>query len=141
MDPIEALLQSSLMRALDDRQLNSLASVARRRRFDPGEHLIREGTAGALAMFVVLEGKVGVKKGEQLIAEFGPGAHVGEVAVLGPEDQRRTADVVAIEPTTVLQLTKWDIFPVLKTNPDAALAVISDLAKRLSDATGRMAAD
>lgn len=140
MEPMEALLQSSLMRALDERQLQSLAGVARTRDFEPGDHLIRQGTSGALAMYVILEGKIEVRRNDRMLVEMGPGDSVGEVAVLGPEDQRRTADVVAVEPTKVLQLTKWDIFPVLKTNPDAALAIISDLAKRLSDATDRLTA-
>ena len=141
MEPMDALLQSSLLRSLDDRQLRSLAGVARTRSFSEGEYVIREGTAGALAMFVILEGRLEVRKGERVLIELGPGETVGEVAVLGPDDQRRTADVVAAEPTTALQLTKWDIFPVLKTNPDAALAIISDLAKRLSEATEKMSAE
>lgn len=138
MEPMDALLQSSLLRSLDDRQLRSLAGVARTRSFSEGEYVIREGTAGALAMFVILEGKLEVRRGSRVLIELGPGETVGEVAVLGPDDQRRTADVVAVEPSTALQLTKWDIFPVLKTNPDAALAIISDLAKRLSEATDKM---
>lgn len=139
MDRVEALRQSSLMRALEERQLMALAGIASERRFEPGSYLLRQGDTRAMTMFVVLEGKVEVRRDGTPIAELGPGSHVGEMALLAPDDLARSADVVALEPTAVLQLTKWDVFPFLKSNPDTALAIIGELARRLVLADERLA--
>lgn len=140
MDKITALQQSPLLAALEPRQLEALSSVANERKFDPGEKLITAGTRGGLAMFVLISGKVMIAKDGVSIAELGPGAHVGEMAVLGREDVVRSADVVAVEPTTVLQITRWDLHPFLRANPDAALVIINELAERLAAADERLAA-
>ncbi len=134
MDRLEALRRSSLMRAFDERQLQSLASVAKDRTFEPGEYLLREGTTAGLAMYVVLEGRVEVRSGGVGLAELGPGAHVGEMAVLAGDETPRSADVVAIEPTKAMQITRWDLLPFIESNPKIALALIEELARRLQAA-------
>lgn len=140
MDKVTALRQSALLAALEERQLVGLASVAKEREFAPGTKLIEAGTKGGLAMYVLMSGKVEISKGGVAITELGPGAHVGEMAVLGRDDAVRSADVVAKEPTVTLQITRWDLYPYLKANPDAALVIINELAARLSEANDKLAA-
>lgn len=139
MDKIEALRQSALLRALEDRQLRSLAGIAKERSFDAGSKLISAGTSGAMAMFVILEGEVEVRRDGAPLATLGPGDHVGEMAVLAPEGTVRSADVVAADDVRTLQITKWDLFPFLKTNPDVALALLEELAHRLEAANRKLA--
>ena len=139
MDKVTTLKQSALLSALEDRQLQGLASVAKERHFDAGDKLITAGTKGGLAMFVLMSGRVEVSRDGVAIGELGPGAHVGEMAVLGPDDMLRSADVIAAEPTVALQVTRWDLYPYLKANPDAALVIINELAGRLAAADEKLA--
>lgn len=140
MEKIAALHQSALLRSLEERQLEALAGIAIERSFPAGTRLISAGTSGALAMFVVLEGELEVRRDGAMLARLGPGDHFGEMAVLAPDDLPRSADVVAIGDTRVLQITKWDLMPFLKTNPDVAIALIGELARRLSEVNARLAA-
>ncbi|MGQ0847632.1 MAG: Crp/Fnr family transcriptional regulator [Actinomycetota bacterium] len=138
MDKLDALRTSSLMRALSDNELQSLASIANEREFSPGQRLINAGDTGAVAMYVILEGKVEVARQGTHLSVLGPGNHIGEMALLAPDDMPRTADVTAVEPTRVLQIAKWDIFPFLDTNPEVAKALITELARRLALADDRL---
>ena len=138
MDKVEALRGSALMRALTDGQLESLAGFANEREYQPGQYLIRAGETGAIAMYVILEGRVEISRDGTPLAIMGPGQHIGEMALLGPEDMPRTADAVAVEPTRVLTLARWDILPFLDTNPEVAKALITELARRLVLADDRL---
>lgn len=138
MDKLTALRQSPLLRALEERQLEALAGIAKQRNFAAGSSVITAGTSGALAMFVVLEGEMEVRRDGTVLARLGAGDHFGEMAVLAPDGMPRSADVVAVTDTTVLQVTKWDLMPFLKSNPDVAIALIGELAKRLTETNARL---
>jgi CRP-like cAMP-binding protein len=133
---VDALRTSPLLAALGDEQLAGLARVARERTFGSGETMIEEGKERAQAMFVILEGTAEVRTGGRTVASLEAGDHVGEMALV-LADQTRTADVVATSDVRVVQLSRWDFLPYLKTNPDVALAVIAELAQRLDDANRR----
>jgi CRP-like cAMP-binding protein len=140
MEKVDALRTSSLLGALEDDQLASLAGIAKERSLAPGDTLIRAGDTGALAMYVILEGSVEVIKDGNRLSVLGPGQHIGEMALLAPDNAPRSADVVAAEPTRILQLASWDLFPFLDTNPALARAIITELARRLIQADERLSA-
>lgn len=140
MNVVDALKNSPMLAALGEEQLAGLAKVARERTFGPGDLMIEEGKGRAQAMFVILEGEAEVRAGGVPVATLGAGDHLGEMALV-LEDQTRTADVVATTETRVVQLSRWDFIPYLKTNPEVALAVIAELAQRLEDANERLAAE
>lgn len=133
MQVVDALRTSPLLTALGEDQLAGLARVARERTFAPGQTMIEEGKEHARAMFVILEGTAEVRTGDRVLASLASGDHVGEMALVLP-DQTRTADVVATSDVRAVQLSRWDFLPYLKTNPDVALAIIEELARRLEDA-------
>jgi hypothetical protein len=62
------------------------------RNLEPGERLVEEGEPGA-ELFLVLDGMLKVSHGGEEIAEVGPGAVLGERAIL--EGGRRTSTVTA----------------------------------------------
>jgi hypothetical protein len=66
----------------------------------PGDVLVREGDAGQ-SLFLLLDGVVSVETGGSVLAELGPGAVVGERAVL--ERGRRTATLTAVTPIRVAE--------------------------------------
>jgi len=140
MEKVEALRSSSLLGALEEDQLASLAGIAKERSLQAGDTLIRAGDTGALAMYVILEGSMEVSKDGNRLSVLGPGQHIGEMALLAPDNVPRSADVVATQPTRVLQLASWDLFPFLDTNPAMARAIITELARRLIQADERLSA-
>ena len=138
MDAQTALRDSPIFAALDDEKVESLARIATCRTVPAGTFLTVEGHDRALAMFFILEGAVEVRKEGQTIASLGPGDYFGEMALLIP-DLPRSADVVTTCDTSVLQLTSWDIAPILKGHPDVAVAVIGQLARRLIETDHKLA--
>lgn len=68
------------------------------RRLEPGASLTREGEAGT-EVFLLLDGVLRVEVGGERVAEVGPGALLGERALL--EGGRRTSTLVAVTPCKV----------------------------------------
>jgi CRP/FNR family transcriptional regulator, cyclic AMP receptor protein len=69
---------------------------------DPGRHLVREGEF-AYEFFAIEEGTAEVRRGDQLLAELGPGDFFGEMGLIG--NVTRNASVVAATPLRVMVLT------------------------------------
>lgn len=70
----------------------------RLRRLAPGDILIRQGDEGS-ELYLVLDGMLTVETDGEAVAEVGPGAILGERAVI--EDGRRTSTVRAVTPVRV----------------------------------------
>lgn len=135
----KALAESPLLKSLSERQRNQLASFATVRTFSQGQELVRQGDTGALALWIVVDGNVAVSRDGTMLAEFGAGAHIGEMAVLVAHDLPRTADVVAKDEVKALRIAKWDLLTFIKSNPEVAMTVISELADRLEAANTALA--
>jgi CRP-like cAMP-binding protein len=126
-----------LLKALSDAELESLMGIVNERSLDAGQTLITAGEKG-VAMYIILEGKVQVSKGGTSLSVLGPGQHVGEMALLAPDQVTRSADVVALEPTRILQIAAWDLSTFIDSNPAVAKAIIAELARRLALADERL---
>jgi small-conductance mechanosensitive channel/CRP-like cAMP-binding protein len=96
-----------------------LAQAAVRHVFAPGETVIRAGDPGS-SMFVVHNGKVQVQINEngrpRPVATLNDGDFFGEMALFTGEP--RTANVVALEETEVLEIGHAAMKRVFDTNPD-----------------------
>ena len=77
--------------------------------------LIEEGAVEA-HLYAVVEGRVRVHRGDQTLVELGPGATVGELAVLVPAASRRVGD--RLEPTLVLRVDKAVLDDLLADWPE-----------------------
>ena len=80
---LERELSSSIMRE---------GAKLERRRLDAGEALVEQGQEGR-ELFLILDGLVDVEVDGEEVAELGPGALIGELALLG--EGKRTASVYA----------------------------------------------
>jgi CRP/FNR family transcriptional regulator, cyclic AMP receptor protein len=67
-----------------------------------GRHLVREGEF-AYEFFAIEEGTAEVRRGDQLLAELGPGDFFGEMGLIG--NVTRNASVIAATPLKVMVLT------------------------------------
>jgi len=128
----EYLKRTTLFAGFSDRQIADVLATAKQRRFAAGEQIIRRGDEGGRGFDLIVEGRTEVRAGDNVLARFGAGDYFGEMALLLP-DTPRTADVVAVEETTCLVITQWDLRALLSTHPETGLAMMGELARRLAD--------
>ena len=91
---------------MDDDDLQKLEAVGSELSFGAGQMLIERGKPGT-GLYVVLEGKI-VVEAPEATRELGPGAVVGERALLS-EDGTRTARVRALTYGKVLAVERTEI--------------------------------
>jgi len=90
-------VESELERELSASVMRSGAKLERRN-LDAGEQLVKQGEPGG-ELFLILDGLVDVEVDGEEVAELGPGALLGEMALL--EGGTRTASVYATTPVRV----------------------------------------
>jgi CRP-like cAMP-binding protein len=107
-----ALGSSTLLRGLTPAQIDTVAALARERRYAAGEHLLREGESDAF-VYVLLEGRAALVKtpsdgaAPARIGELSIGDTFGEVKIV--DRQPSSASVVALTPVTALAVD-LDVF-------------------------------
>lgn len=130
---IAALRRVDMLRALEDAQLERLASYAHERPYAPGELVIREGDRGQ-ELFIVLQGELVVflrHDGQEVqVARLDPGSFFGEMSVMTGEP--RTASVRALTQTQLLVVDKGAFEQILETAPQLAERISEVLAERQS---------
>jgi len=128
-DSVKLLKEVPLFSTFNKKQLKSVRKTAKEKEFDAGETIVREGDASNTGFYLILDGQVEVKQDGSTLSKLGSGQFFGEMAVL--DEKPRSADVVATTDTQCLLLTSWDFKALIKTYPDMATKVISELANRL----------
>ncbi|MCF7876130.1 cyclic nucleotide-binding domain-containing protein [Candidatus Bipolaricaulota bacterium] len=126
---VELLQDVPLFANFSKKQLKSVIKTAKEKEFEDGDTIVREGDMSNVGFYLILEGQVEVKRGGKSLTKLGSGQFFGEMAVL--DEKPRSADVVAVTETTCLLLTNWDFKALIKTYPDMATNIISELANRL----------
>ncbi len=131
-----ALLKSiPLFAKIEPSKLKLLAFTSERLTFDPEQVLCKQGDPGDSA-YVVIDGEVRISidaptapTGRIDIATLGPGAIVGEIAILC--DVPRTATVTSTGKTVTLRISKELFFRLITEFPQIAVEVMRELAHRL----------
>ena len=132
VERVAALHRVQLFAGIPGRVLAAVADGAVEKRVSTGELLMEEGAVEA-HLYAIVEGCVRVHRGERTIVELGPGATVGELAVLVPAP--RTASVTAVAPTHVLRVDQAVLDELLVDRPELAQGVIAELVSRLRATT------
>ncbi len=121
--------QVPIFAELDADDLEELASVVEEARFEAGQELFREGDAGD-AVYLIVRGKVHVIVGtDKVLNELGPGACIGEMAVL--DASPRSATVRALERTRALRVPGEGFKRVLAERPEMSEAIVGELVRRM----------
>ena len=128
VDRVAALHRVQRFADIPGRVLAAVAAGAVEKRFSTGELLMEEGAVEA-HLYAIVEGRVTVHRGDRTIVELGPGATVGELAVLVPAP--RTASVTALDATHVLRVDQVVLDGLLVDWPELARGVIAELVARL----------
>lgn len=132
----QAMASSLIFRTLSDAARARLAAQGAVRQLGLGEILCHAGEPGD-CVFVVLEGEVEVRLSsaggrDVRIISLKPGDLVGEMAALdgGP----RSADAVALRATRLWRIPRPALVAALEAEPQAALALIAELSRRIRGA-------
>ena len=118
---------------LEQSDLARMAKVVVPRSYSAGEGIVEEG-GQAVAFYVIITGKVEIKKGADSLATLGAGDAFGEMSLL--DGLPRSTSVLAAEDTECLVMTRWDFTAELRTNPTIALAMLPILSKRIRKLEG-----
>src|SRR2546425_7552046 len=131
------LAQVPLFAGLKSRQIKSVASAfARERSYGAGEVIEKEGGSG-VAFYLITSGSVEVRKAEKLVSKLGRGQFFGEMALI--DKQPRSATVTSAEPgTRCLVMPVWDFRAIIKTDPEIAVGIMKELARRLRETTNAL---
>ena len=118
---------------LPDELFAALAQKVSKSILSRDEILFNRGDDGD-SLFIITSGKVKIvtqdsQDNEVVLNQVGAGEVIGEMALLDFEP--RSAGVVALEETSVLELSREDFMEILSGQPDLALAVIRSLISRL----------
>ena len=124
---VRALAGSELFAGLPEKELRRIAGSGKEISFAAGEELATTGDAAG-RYYLVLEGQAEVAVNESRRVSLGPGAGIGEVALL--DGGSRSATVVASTPLRTFSLAAWNFKPLLE-RPPIAEAVIALLVRRL----------
>src|SRR5262245_11979466 len=94
----------------------------------PGDFLFREGEKGE-KMYVLLEGEVDIFLGDFVLETAGPGALLGEMALI--DDNPRTANAVAKTSVKLAQIDRRRFHFLVQQTAHFAPHVMKTLADRL----------
>lgn len=127
-----------LLAGLDEAERGRLLAAGEPRRFRRHEVVCHEGDPGD-SLHLILSGRLAVRVTTPLgdvatLSLLGAGESFGELALLDP-DARRTATIVALEPTQTLALRRSVLFALREQHPSIDRFLITTMAgyvRRLS---------
>ena len=128
---LDHLAEVPLFSACTRKDLQRIAQASDEVNVKAGRVLVEEGRIGH-EFFLIMDGKASVRRKNRKVAELGPGAYFGELALLdkGP----RTATVVAETDMTVLVLGQREFLAVLDDVRGLAYKILRIMAGRLREA-------
>jgi len=130
----ELLRGVDLFSALDDAQVDTLASMIIEKGFKKGEIILMEDDDTSQSLFIIAKGEVKVvltaEDGrEAILASLKEGDFFGEMSLLDGEP--RSATVRAVEDSRLLTIRREDFLSALRRQPDLALTLLGEMSKRL----------
>ncbi len=141
MDPVLTLVEkTALMKAfpvfasVPTEALAQLAARAREFHYDAGAAVIREGEPNR-GTFLVVEGKLEVRKGGQFVRIVGPDMGYGQLELL--EGEPHTVSVTALEHTHAIGLTVEDMLDGIMDFPEIGIGLIRLLGTRIQELLDR----
>ena len=100
-----------------------------------GEFIFREGDPGT-TMYMVIEGEIELLVGAEVMEQAGPGAFLGEMALI--DDAPRSASARAKSDCRVFPIDNSRFQSLVKETPTFALDVMTALALRLRKTNARI---
>jgi len=127
-----ALKAMPLLADVPHGELEKLASRLTVEQHRTGSVIIKEGSSGAAAYFLIsgtCEVRREGRRGSKRVGIMKRGECFGELSIINPAP--RSATVLALEDVDVLVLTEQDFKDAMRSNRSIALQLVRALAKRL----------
>ena len=121
------LKQSPLFAGLNRKERQALAPRTDEIDLEQGRVIVREGE-WPYEFFAIEQGTVEVRRGDQLLAELGPGDFFGEMGLVS--DTRRNASCVASSPVTVIVMTAQAFRQTAREMPEVAAKIRAAIEER-----------
>lgn len=128
------LKQVDLFRALPGEELAQLAQIAEEETVSAGGRVFNEGETGD-SLYIIVEGRVRIHKGDKLLVEMGERECFGEMSVL--DSETRSASVTAVAESLLLKIGRDDFKDILNERPDIAFGIMKVLSRRLRETNSR----
>ena len=130
-----------LLDGLHDEERRRVLQSARRRSYDRGEVLVREGDPSD-SLHLVAAGRLAVRVSTRdgdnaMINLLGPGDYFGELSLLEGRPSVRSATVIALERAETLSLSASE-FRDLRANPAADRLLLALMARRIDELSLRL---
>jgi CRP/FNR family transcriptional regulator len=137
---VELLARVPVFSTLVPADLERIAELAVPREFEPGQVVFREGDSSDTC-YIVRSGRARAVREHSdgrtiTLATFGPGDIFGELAMF--EDERRSATVEAIEPTSAVAVLGPDMRRLMSEHPGIATRLVIALGRRLRESNERL---
>ncbi|HEY2747249.1 MAG TPA: cyclic nucleotide-binding domain-containing protein [Polyangia bacterium] len=130
--PQPALPKIPLLSSLGADDLRYVIERVAVRDCDPRDVIMRQGSEGG-SLFVIVSGRVQVvsEKPMRELASLGEGAFFGELALL--TNFPRSATVVAVEPTQLLEISRDLVSEIVRRSPEVLKTLLRFFRDRLLD--------
>jgi len=132
---LQKLKEIPIFAEIADTDLSHIAEIIQQRNYPEGAVIIEELT-DAERFFIIYQGKIEITKkledGEELVlAVQSDGDFFGEMALL--DERPRSASARALEPTTVLEISRANFETLLFKAPMLAFRIMKELSTRLRE--------
>jgi CRP/FNR family transcriptional regulator/CRP/FNR family cyclic AMP-dependent transcriptional regulator len=115
---------------LDHSQLEVIVALARLEAFQPGDSIVSRHSHEC-DLLVLLDGEARVLDDDgERIADLGPGAAIGEVALL--DQQPRSAEVISKTQSVVAVIPAMELWSLIHKRPDIGAPVLFNIGRVLA---------
>jgi CRP-like cAMP-binding protein len=115
-----------MFRGLPKEALEKLAGSAEIREYKGGDLLVRQFDSTS-DLFLLMEGNaISRTFGGEVVARFGPGSVIGEVALL--DRQKRSANVASVGDSRAIMLRADDLWKVMDDDPAIGYQILKNLS-------------
>ena len=127
---INVLKGMPIFRYLSYRELVRLMNITQVRRYEDGEVIIEEGSDGE-ELFILLEGKAKLSKGDAYITTLEQGDHFGEMALV--DSAPRSATIAAEDSARLMIITRTDFYEIIRNESKLSVKLLWSFVQVLTD--------
>ena len=124
------LVTNELFQGFTPQECLKVLNKMKLRRFEPGDYVCRDGDGGD-SILLISDGRVQVVKSGKKITELSTGTFLGEFGFF--QDKKRHADVIALEPSDLLEITKGEFEEIIEEFPNVADVLVRIYKIRVLD--------
>lgn len=126
----DTLEKMALFRTLNDHEILRVMQVMETLQYSAGAPIVNQGEIGD-QLFIVLDGKVKVRRGDTELATLFAGDHFGELALI--RNEPRSATVVADSDSEMMAIRRSDFFEILRKEHQLSVKLLWQFLRVLGD--------